>query len=161
LRAAPWQHDGMTKTPSTKAAPVNPWTTRFHKGRPPKRVRLDKDFAGIKAGTLMFVGTPPIIDAYLRKVPPGETRTIERMRRELARAHQCDATCPVSTAIFLRIAAEAAIEHLQRSQPVLARDCACEFPAFSTASRRPRLRQVARAHPCAPDDGRGVSPSSC
>lgn len=116
MRAAPWQHDGMTKTPSTKAAPVNPWTTRLHKGRPPKRVRLDKDFAGIKAGTLMFVGTPPIIDAYLRKVPPSETRTIERMRRELARAHQCDATCPVSTAIFLRIAAEAAIEHLQQGK---------------------------------------------
>ena len=116
MDAAPWQHDAMTKTPSTQAPPQNPWTTRLNRAKAPKRVRLDKDFAGIKAGTLLFVGTPPIIDAYLRKVPPGETRTIERMRRDLARAHQCDATCPVSTAIFLRIAAEAALENLQQGK---------------------------------------------
>ena len=118
MHAVPWQHDAMTKTRSTKAPPLNPWTTRLNSGKAPKRVRLDKDFAGIKTGTLLFVGTPPIIDAYLRKVPHGETRTIERMRRELARAHQCEATCPVSTAIFLRIAAEAAIENLQQGTAI-------------------------------------------
>ena len=40
------------------------------------------------------------------------------LRRELARAHQCDATCPVSTAIFLRVAAEAAIENLQQGTAI-------------------------------------------
>ena len=106
----------MNKTPSTKAVPTKSWTARLQTPTSPKRVRLDKDFAGIKSGTMLFVGTPPIIDAYLRQVPPGETRTIERMRRELARTHQCDATCPVSTAIFLRIAAEAAIEGMEAGQ---------------------------------------------
>jgi hypothetical protein len=88
------------------------WNTKLNAKKLPKRVKLDKDFAGIKAGSMLFVGTPQIIDAYVRKVPAGETRTIERMRRELARKHDCDATCPVSTAIFLRISAEAAIEQL-------------------------------------------------
>jgi hypothetical protein len=106
----------MKKTAATPPSGRTPWATRLNTSKPPKRVRLEKDFAGIKAGTLLFVGTPPIIDAYLRKVPPGETRTIERMRRDLARDHQCEATCPVSTAIFLRIAAEAAIENLQQGQ---------------------------------------------
>ena len=106
----------MQKTRPALAPKTRPWTARLHAAKQPKRVRLDKDFAGIKAGTMLFVGTPPIIDAYLRQVPPGETRTIERMRRELARAHQCDATCPVSTAIFLRIAAEAAIEGMEAGQ---------------------------------------------
>lgn len=106
----------MTTTPSAKTAPQKSWATRLQSHKPPKRVRLDQDFAGIKAGSPLFVGTPPIIDAYLRQVPHGETRTIERMRRDLARAHGCDATCPVSTAIFLRIAAEAAIEQLQQGK---------------------------------------------
>jgi 6-O-methylguanine DNA methyltransferase, DNA binding domain len=94
------------------ALPQDPWNTKLNVKKLPKRVKLDKDFAGIKAGSMLFVGTPQIIDAYVRKVPSGETRTIERMRRELARKNDCDATCPVSTAIFLRISAEAAIEQM-------------------------------------------------
>jgi hypothetical protein len=94
------------------ALPQNPWNAKLSADKSPKRVKLDKDFAGIKAGSMLFVGTPQIIDAYVRGVPEGETRSIERMRRELARKNRCDATCPVSTAIFLRISAEAAIEQL-------------------------------------------------
>jgi hypothetical protein len=88
------------------------WTDKFAAKRSPKRVRLETDFAGIKAGTMMLVGTPEIFAAYLRKIPAGQTRTIERTRNELARQNDCTATCPVTTAIFLRIVAEAAIEQL-------------------------------------------------
>jgi hypothetical protein len=94
------------------ALPQDPWNTKLNAKKLPKRVQLDKDFAGIKAGSMLFVGTPQIIDAYMRSVPAGETRTIERMRRELARQNKCDATCPVSTAIFMRISAQAAIEQM-------------------------------------------------
>jgi hypothetical protein len=94
------------------ALPQDLWNTKLQAKKLPKRVKLDKDFAGIKAGSMLFVGTPQIIDAYVRSVPQGQTRTIERMRRELARKNQCDATCPVSTAIFLRISAQAAIEQM-------------------------------------------------
>jgi 6-O-methylguanine DNA methyltransferase, DNA binding domain len=97
----------------TSALPQDLWNTKLNAKKLPKRVKLDKDFAGIKAGSTLFVGTPQIIDAYVRKVPAGETRTIERMRRELARKNDCDATCPVSTAIFLRISAQAAIEQMK------------------------------------------------
>jgi hypothetical protein len=98
------------------ALPQDPWNTKLSIKKLPKRVKLDKNFAGIKAGSMLFVGTPQIIDAYVRKVPCGETRTIERMRRELARKNDCDATCPVSTAIFLRVSAEAAIEQMNLGQ---------------------------------------------
>jgi hypothetical protein len=100
------------------ALPQDPWNIKLNVKKLPKRVKLDKDFAGIKAGSMLFVGTPQIIDAYVRKVPVGETRTIERMRRELARKNDCDATCPVSTAIFLRISAEAAIEQMNAGKTV-------------------------------------------
>lgn len=78
----------------------------------PKHVVLDKDFAGVKKGQRLFIATPRIVADYIDAIPAGETRTIERMRRELARAEQCDASCPVSTAIFIRIAAQAAIDEL-------------------------------------------------
>lgn len=77
---------------------------------------LETDFAGIKAGNMLFVGTPKIVEAYLRGIPHGENRTIERMRRELARRHRCDAMCPVSTSIFLRMVAEGAWEAIQAGQ---------------------------------------------
>ena len=77
-----------------------------------KVVVLDHQFAGIKSGQKMFVATPQIVDEYIRRIPFGETRTIVRLRNELARKHRCDAACPMSTSIFVRIAAEAALEDL-------------------------------------------------
>jgi hypothetical protein len=93
--------------------PNDPWNTKLNLKKLPKRVVLDKDFAGIKAGSMLYVGTPQLIDAYVKKIPVGEVRTIVRMRNELARKNKCDATCPVSTAIFLRISAQAAIEKMK------------------------------------------------
>ncbi len=84
----------------------------------PKMVVLDKDFAGVKKGQKLFVATPKIVNEYINKIPFGETRTIERMRREMARRRKCDASCPVSTAIFIRIAAEAAIDEMEQGKSV-------------------------------------------
>ena len=90
---------------------------RLAEKKEPKKVVLEKDFAGVKKGSLLFVGTPQIIADYMRKIPFGQTRTIDRMRRELARRRKCDATCPVSTAIFIRIAAQAAIDEMDGGKP--------------------------------------------
>ena len=92
------------------------WRAMLGKKKSPKMVVLEKDFAGIKAGSRLFVATPQIIDDYIRRIPTGETRTIERLRNELARKHQCTATCPVSTAIFIRISAESALEELAEGE---------------------------------------------
>ena len=82
----------------------------------PKMVVLEKDFAGVKKGQKLFVATPKIVDDYIRKIPYGETRTIERMRRDLARRRRGDATCPVSSAIFIRISAQSAIDDLENGK---------------------------------------------
>ena len=87
-------------------------TEKLCRKKTEKKVRLESDFAGIKAGQMMFVATPLIVDAYIRAIPEGEHRTVPGMRRELARRNRCDASCPVSTAIFTRMSAEAAIEQL-------------------------------------------------
>ena len=91
---------------------------RLNSEKQSKKVVLDKNFAGIKAGQRMLVGTPKMIDRYIRKIPRGEVRTIHRLRNELARRNGCDATCPVSTAIFIRISAEAALEELQQGTDI-------------------------------------------
>jgi hypothetical protein len=101
-----------------KPAPVelismeNKWRIMLAKKKQAKVVVLEKDFAGIKAGSKLYVATPKVIDQYIRSVPSGQARTIERLRNELARKNRCTATCPVSTAIFVRISAEAALEEL-------------------------------------------------
>ena len=89
----------------------------FRKKRAPKKVQLEKDFAGIRAGQWMFVGTPQIVAKYLEKIPVGETVSIPKLRNQIARRHRCDAMCPVSTAIFLRIVADWAVEELDAGVP--------------------------------------------
>ncbi len=86
---------------------------KLKRKKSPKKVNLEFDFAGIKAGSMMFVGTPMIVDDYVRKIPYGKSKPIPAMRNELARRNKCDATCPVSTAIFVRMVAEAAIEEME------------------------------------------------
>jgi hypothetical protein len=84
------------------------------KAKQPKRVTLPTPFAGIAAGSILYVATPDIIAAYIARIPPGDTRTIEQMRRDLARRNKADATCPVSTAIFVRSVAEIALKQLSQ-----------------------------------------------
>lgn len=89
------------------------------KAKPPHTVVLDKDFAGIPAGSRLLISCPVELADYLRsKVPPGETREVQQVRRELAALHGAEATCPVSTAIFLRTVSEAAWDDIQAGVPL-------------------------------------------
>lgn len=82
-----------------------------------KIVVMDKAYGGIAIGEKMLVATPQIVDNYIRRIPLGETRTIPEMRNDLAAAHKCDGTCPMSTSIFVRMSAEAALEDIAAGFP--------------------------------------------
>jgi len=86
---------------------------RLKDSKPEKRVVLDKDFAGVKAGQTLYVANPAIVDQYVRAIPAGQSRSIVQMREDLAKSKGADVTCPVSTAIFLRISAQAAIDEME------------------------------------------------
>jgi hypothetical protein len=73
---------------------------------------LHTDFGGVKAGNTMLISSPGDIAAYVAKIPRGETRTIDRLRNELARKAGANAMCPVTTAIYLRVVAEVALRDL-------------------------------------------------
>lgn len=90
---------------------------RLNAQRESKVVELESDFAGIKSGKRMFVATPRIVADYVNGIPYGRTKTIPEMRDALALTHGADATCPVSTAIFMRIVAEAALEEIEAGKP--------------------------------------------
>jgi hypothetical protein len=94
------------------------WRKRFGAAKPPHVVMLHTDFAGVKAGNTMLISSPGDIAAYLAKIPPGETRTMDRLRNELARKAGANAMCPVTTAIYLRVVAEVALRDLADGKPL-------------------------------------------
>lgn len=77
-----------------------------------KKVVMDKAWGGIPVGGTMLVATPLMVDAYIRNIPHGQTQTIPEMRDALAAEQSCAGTCPMSTSIFVRMVAEAALEDL-------------------------------------------------
>lgn len=89
------------------------WYKRFGNARPPHVATLPSDFAGVKAGSTLLISSPAEIATYLSAIPSGETRTVARLRSDLARKAGADAMCPVTTAIFLRIVAEVSIGDMQ------------------------------------------------
>lgn len=58
----------------------------------------------------MLISTPLELDAVIRRIPEGRVLAIGALRANLAGNHGADFTCPVTTAAFLRIVAEAADE---------------------------------------------------
>ena len=88
------------------------WRKRFGAAKDPHVVMLHTDFAGVKAGNTMLISSPGEIANYLARIPQGETRTMDRLRNELARKAGANAMCPVTTAIYLRVVAEVALADL-------------------------------------------------
>jgi hypothetical protein len=92
------------------------WQEKLHHSKPPQTKCIDFAFADIPAGSMMFIATPEIIDAYIRAIPEGTAVAIKTMRRDLALEHGAEYTCPLTTGIFLRIVAEAAYESYRQTQ---------------------------------------------
>jgi hypothetical protein len=102
---------------TTKPKRPTDWRKRFDKAKPARTEMLHTDFAGIKAGSVLFIGSPGVFANYISRIPPGETRSVEAMRNELARRNGAAATCPVSTAIYLKVVAEVALDELAQGKP--------------------------------------------
>ena len=88
------------------------WTAKFRSRTEPEVAVLEKPFAGVPAGARLLISTPARIAAYVAAIPAGETRDVAAMRADLAAQAGADATCPMTTGMFARIAAEAALEEV-------------------------------------------------
>jgi hypothetical protein len=64
----------------------------------------------------MLISSPADIAAYVAAIPFGQRRTVARLRSDLARRAKVDAMCPVTTAIYLRVVAEVALDDLEHGR---------------------------------------------
>jgi len=61
----------------------------------------------------MLIPKPLDVDALIRKTKKGQLATVAEIRSRLARDNDVDVACPLTTGIFVRIAAETAEEDLR------------------------------------------------
>ena len=85
------------------------WREKLEKPQQPKLVQIPPKMSRFGQGT-MLIPTPTLIDELIRRVPKGKLITGGELRRKLAADFAADVTCPLTTGIFVRIAAEAAEE---------------------------------------------------
>jgi len=89
------------------------WREKLEKEQEPKVVNIPPKMAKRFGTGKMLIATPLLVDGLVRKVERGKLVTINQIRERLAKDFKVDSTCPLTTGIFLRIAAETAEEDLQ------------------------------------------------
>ena len=93
----------------TKLTSPKSWRAKLEKPQEPRLVAVPPRMSRFGSG-MMLIPTPKLVDELIRKVPKGKLATVSELRRKLASDFKADVTCPLTTGIFVRIAAEAAEE---------------------------------------------------
>jgi alkylated DNA nucleotide flippase Atl1 len=107
----------------------------------------------------MLVPSPGEVEAFIRTVPKGSVTTVSRIRRFLADKYSVDVTCPLTTGIFVRIAAEAAEEDASKGVAKITpywrvvRDDGSLNPKFPGGVARQAERLRAEGHRILPGAG--------
>jgi len=98
---------------SSKFTPRGGWRAKLEKEQEPQVVDIPPKMAKRFGTGKMLIATPLLVDNLVRQVTNGKLVTIGQIRERLARDFCADSTCPLTTGIFLRIAAETAEEDLK------------------------------------------------
>ncbi len=106
-----------TKSPF-KPGKGKTWTDKITGSKPHEVKKNENGFADIPPGSTMLIASPRIVDEYLRQIPKGSHVSLQTMRKDLANEYKAEYTCPVTSGIFLRIAAEAAYEQYENGAPL-------------------------------------------
>lgn len=108
----------------------------------------------------MLIANPLEVDALIRKTKKGQLITVSEIRARLARDHDTDTTCPLTTGIFVRIAAETAEEDLlngrKRITPYwrVVRDDGSLYETFPGGVKAPSRRLKEEGHSIAAGRGK-------
>ena len=96
---------------------------------------LEVNFADMKVGQKMAIGTPEMILELTRKIPEGEQWTMKDLRNALAKKLKADVACPVTTSMFFRIAIEEVVASgLSKDTPPFWRAVEINTPLFKKLS---------------------------
>ncbi len=87
------------------------WREKLHDSKDlPKVVEIPEKMKARVGEGSMVVPAPIEVDEIMRKVPKGKLITVAEIRRFLAKKHGATTSCPLTTGIFINIAANAAEE---------------------------------------------------
>lgn len=78
--------------------------------RAPQVKHLTARLSPLYPAGAMLVASPLAVAEVVEQIPEGRVMTMSQLREQLANHFGADYTCPMTTGIFLRIAAEAARE---------------------------------------------------
>jgi len=87
-----------------------PWREKLERQQEPKIVQIPPRMQVRFGKGTMVIPKPLDVDALIREIPEGKLVTVTVLRERLAKQYKVDVTCPLTTGIFIRIAAEAAEE---------------------------------------------------
>ena len=86
------------------------WKEKMQKPAQPKIVQIPARWLRRMGPGKMLVPSPQLVDQTIRKIRKGKLATVNDIRNKLANDYGVDTTCPLTTGIFLNVAANAAEE---------------------------------------------------
>jgi hypothetical protein len=86
------------------------WREKLEKEIRPKLVNVPEKWAKRIGHGKMLVPSPLLVDTVIKRVARGKLATVNKIRDYLADKYKADITCPLTTGIFLNIAANTAEE---------------------------------------------------
>ena len=92
------------------------WREKLERVQEPKIVDIPPKMTKRLGEGKMLIPRPLDVDALIRRVKRGKLVTQDQIRKRLAKDFKVDVTCPITTGIFVRIAAEAAEEDLREGK---------------------------------------------
>ena len=92
------------------------WRDKLERGDHSKIVQIPSSMEKRFGAGTMFIAKPLEVDALIRLTKKGMLITVAEIRSKLARDHKTNTTCPLTTGIFVRIAAETAEEDAQNGK---------------------------------------------
>jgi len=87
-----------------------PWREKLEKKQDAKLVEIPPQMQKRFGTGIMLIPAPIEVDSVMRSVPKGKLVTQSQIRSKLAKDSNAKVACPMTTGIFVRIAAEAAEE---------------------------------------------------
>ena len=92
------------------------WREKLEKDQPPKVVKVPSKMQKRFGTGTMLVPRPLDVDELIRKIPKGKLATTTQIGERLAKDCKADCACPMTTGIFIKIAAETAEEDLRNGK---------------------------------------------
>lgn len=101
---------------TTKFTSRTSWREKLERSDHSKIVDIPAAMAKRLGMGTMLIPKPIDVDALIRKTRKGRLVTVSEIRSRLARDNNVDVACPLTTGIFIRIAAETAEEDLRNGR---------------------------------------------